>query len=202
MITAAMVQAVAPRAEQPDEWAGHFNDLLPLYGFSAIGGVGSFLGQTAHESCGFTRLVENLNYSAEGLMGTWPSRFPSARAKAYARQPELIANFVYASRNGNGAPSSGDGWRFRGRGLIQITGRDNYEAAAAALHLPLAYLLDYAETPRGAVEVSAWWWQAHGCHEIWRDTTRLTRRINGALKGLDERVQLTATAQQALLAAA
>jgi len=100
--------------------------------------MAAFLAQVAHESSELNVLAENLNYSAAGLRATWPKRFTSdAQARSYARQPERIANFVYTSRLGNGDEKSGDGWRFRGRGLLQLTGRSQYRAAGAELDLPL-----------------------------------------------------------------
>lgn len=126
----------------------------------------AFLAQIGHESGQLRRLVENLNYSAEALVRTWPSRFTAQNAGAYARQPEKIANRVYGGRMGNGPEASGDGWRYRGRGLIQLTGRDNYRAAAQALGLPLLENPELLEQPEHAAQSAAWWWATHGLNEL------------------------------------
>lgn len=128
--------------------------------------LSAFLAQIGHESGQLRVLVENLNYSAEALVRTWPSRFTAQTAQAYARQPEKIANRVYSGRMGNGPESSGDGWRHRGRGLIQLTGRDNYRAAGAALGLPLEEQPELLEQADHAAQSAAWWWAKHGLNEL------------------------------------
>ena len=126
----------------------------------------AFLTQVGHESGQLRVLVENLNYSAEALVRTWPTRFTAETAQAYARQPEMISNRVYGGRIGNGPESSGDGWRYRGRGLIQLTGRDNYRAAGAALRLPLEDQPELLEQAEHAAQSAAWWWAKHGLNEL------------------------------------
>ncbi|UVM53476.1 glycoside hydrolase family 19 protein [Pseudomonas sp. B21-012] len=126
--------------------------------------VAAFLAQVGHESGQLRNLVENLNYSAEALVRTWPSRFTAASAAACARQPEKIANNVYSGRMGNTRP--GDGWRYRGRGLIQLTGRSNYVAAGAGLALPLEDNPELLEQPEHAAMSAAWWWSTHGLNEL------------------------------------
>lgn len=126
----------------------------------------AFLAQVGHESGQLRRLVENLNYSAEALVRTWPSRFTEQNAGAYVRQPEKIANRVYGGRMGNGPEASGDGWRYRGRGLIQLTGRDNYRAASQALGLSLLENPELLEQPEHAAQSAAWWWATHGLNEL------------------------------------
>lgn len=128
--------------------------------------MAAFLAQVGHESGQLRSLVENLNYSAEALVRTWPSRFTAQTAGAYARQPEKIANRVYAGRMGNGPEPSGDGWRYRGRGLIQLTGRDNHQAAGLALGLPLVEQPDLLEQAEHAAQSAAWWWAKHGLTEL------------------------------------
>ncbi|MEJ5862097.1 glycoside hydrolase family 19 protein [Pseudomonas farsensis] len=128
--------------------------------------MAAFLAQIGHESGQLRNLVENLNYSAEALVRTWPTRLTSQSAGAYARQPEKIANRVYGGRMGNGPESSGDGWRFRGRGLIQLTGRDNYRAAGLALGLPLVEQPELLEQAEYAAQSAAWWWAQHGLNEL------------------------------------
>ncbi|MGC5702946.1 glycoside hydrolase family 19 protein [Pseudomonas sp. NFXW11] len=126
--------------------------------------MAAFIAQVGHESGQLTRMVENLNYSAQGLLTTWPSRFTAQTAAAVARQPEQIANIVYAGRMGNTLP--GDGWKYRGRGLIQLTGRSNYHAAAGGLGLPLEEQPELLEQPEQAAQSAAWWWAAHGLNEL------------------------------------
>jgi putative chitinase len=118
----------------------------------------AFLAQCAHESGLFSAVRENLNYSADGLLRTFPRHFTAAQAQDYARQPERIANRVYANRMGNGAETSGDGWAYRGRGLIQLTGKNNYTAAGRGLNRDLVTDPSYLETPEGAARSAAWFW--------------------------------------------
>lgn len=125
-----------------------------------------FLAQIGHESGQLRVLVENLNYSADALVRTWPSRFTAQTAPAYARQPEKIANRVYGGRMGNGPESSGDGWRYRGRGLIQLTGRNNYRAAGTELGLLLEDQPELLEQAEHAAQSAAWWWAKHGLNEL------------------------------------
>ncbi|HBO5255429.1 glycoside hydrolase family 19 protein [Pseudomonas aeruginosa] len=166
----------------------------------------AFLAQVGHESAQLTRLVENLNYSAQGLANTWPSRYrgadgrPNALALNLARHPEAVANNTYANRNGNGDESSGDGWRFRGRGLLQITGRKNYRAAGAGLGQPLEQEPELLEQPEWAAISAAWWWASHGLNDL-ADSGRfslITRTINGGMNGQDERVELWERAKAVL----
>ncbi|MBC2659825.1 glycoside hydrolase family 19 protein [Pseudomonas sp. MSSRFD41] len=126
----------------------------------------AFLAQVGHESGQLRSLVESLNYSAEALARTWPNRFTPQTAGAYARQPEKIANKVYGGRMGNGPEASGDGWRFRGRGLLQVTGRSNYRAAGEGLGLPLEAQPELLEQAENAAQSAAWWWAQHGLNEL------------------------------------
>lgn len=128
--------------------------------------LAAFIAQVGHESGQLRNLAENLNYSADALARVWPSRFTAQTALTYARQPEKIANKVYGGRMGNGPEASGDGWRYRGRGLIQITGRDNYRAAAEALGLPLLDEPQLLEQAEHAAQSAAWWWKARGLNEL------------------------------------
>ncbi|MCU9946880.1 glycoside hydrolase family 19 protein [Pseudomonas sp. PDM13] len=166
----------------------------------------AFLAQCAHESAGFSRFAENLNYSAAGLAATWPGRFrgadgqPNALALVYQRRPAVIASYVYANRMGNGDEESGDGWRFRGRGLLQITGRGMYQRCGDALGLPLLEQPDLLLQPEQAVLSAAWFWQSNGLNAL-ADAgafEAITRRINGGLNGLAERKALWLKAQEAL----
>jgi len=126
----------------------------------------AFLAQVGHESGQLRNLVENLNYSGEALVKIWPTRFTSQTAPGYARQPEKIANKVYGGRMGNGPESSGDGWQYRGRGLLQVTGRSNYRAAGAGLGLPLEDDPGLLEQAEHAAQSAAWWWAKHGLNEM------------------------------------
>src|SRR5262249_45263268 len=138
LLNSAQLAQVMPRAPNPNVWSAVLDDAMAEFEINTAIRAAAFLAQVAQESGELNTLVENLNYSAAGLRATWPNRFTSsAMANAYARQPERIADFVYAGRLGNGNEASGDGWRFRGRGLLQITGRSNYQAVGQAIGLPL-----------------------------------------------------------------
>lgn len=153
-----------------------------------------FLAQTATETGGFRALSENLNYSVAGLMATWPTRFATrAVAEDYAMQPEKLANAVYANRLGNGPPESGDGWRFRGRGLIQLTGRDNYVARARETGLPLVADPAMAADPAVSVRIACAYWLSRNIHGAADadDIVRVRRLVNGGQHGLaDARIYL------------
>ena len=152
----------------------------------------AFIAQVGHESGQLRNLVENLNYSAEALVRTWPNRFTAQTAGAYARQPEKIANKVYGGRMGNGPEDSGDGFRYRGRGLIQLTGRSNYRAAGEGLGLPLEAQPELLEQAEHAAQSAAWWWAAHGLNDLADkgDFLTITKRINGGTNGLADRQAL------------
>lgn len=152
----------------------------------------AFLAQIGHESGSFKFVQENLNYSADGLLKIFRKYFTPAEAKKYARKPELIASRVYANRMGNGNEASGDGWKFKGRGLIQITGKNNYTALAAFLTKSLDDTVKYLETSEGAVVSAAWFWAANNLNR-WadaQDMVSLTRRINGGTHGMTDRMAI------------
>lgn len=164
----------------------------------------AFIAQIAHESMGLTRLVENLNYSAPRLRQVWPRRFPTdAVANAFARQPEKLANSVYANRNGNGPPESGDGFRYRGRGFIQLTGRANYREFGRLLGADLEGNPDLAAEPPVAFRVAAAFFKSRGCNELadQQAITAMTKRINGGTVGLHERIALFGKAKRVFQAA-
>ncbi|MGY2160982.1 glycoside hydrolase family 19 protein, partial [Pseudomonas tolaasii] len=156
------------------------------------------IAQVGHESGQLTRLVENLNYSADGLMKTWPSRFDLPRATAAARKPEQIANIAYGGRMGNAAP--GDGWKYRGRGLIQVTGKSNYTACGDALGLDLASSPERLEQPQYAALSAAWYWATNGLNTLadGGDLKGITQRINGGQTGAADRADLYARALKVL----
>lgn len=151
------------------EWTDVLNEFLPKYSIDSPQRIAAFLAQTLHESANFTALRENLNYGVTGLVTTWPKRFTTPElANKYARQPEMIANYVYANRMGNGDESTGDGWKYRGRGLIQLTGKDNYTRFANSIGMSLDEVTDYLETKQGAVDAACWYWTENNLNK-WVD---------------------------------
>jgi len=193
MVTLDLLQKIAPKTKvatlekfvDPMNYVAEHYDML-----ENKKRIAAFLAQTAHESGGFSVVQENLNYSAKGLMGIFKKYFPNEElAKQYERKPEKIANRVYANRMKNGPEESGDGWAFRGRGLIQLTGRDNYTRFAKAVGKDIVEAVRYLETPEGAVVSAGWFWDTNKlniyCDKD--DFTGLTKRINGGTIGLADR---------------
>jgi putative chitinase len=172
------------------QWYHALSMILPDYNIDTVPRVAAFVAQCAHESANFKFLKENLNYKAESLMRVWPSRFPNMDvARQYAMQPEKIANKVYCDRMGNGPESSGDGWRYAGKGLIQLTGKDNYTRFAESIETPVEEIPDYLGTFEGAVQSACWFWEVNGLNQ-WADAgdiLTLTKRINGGVIGLEDR---------------
>jgi putative chitinase len=167
-----------------------FNTVLPRYDITTVERVAAFLAQCGHESADFTVLKENLNYSAEGLNKVFPKRFPTvAAAQPYNRNPEKIANKIYADRMGNGPEASGEGYKYRGRGAIQLTGKENYSKFAASLGMDLTAAVAYCETLEGAIESACWFWNTNKLNDIAdkNDIVTLTKRINGGTIGLEDR---------------
>lgn len=176
------------------EWVDALNQTFDRFGISSPVQQAAFIGQCGHECGNFRILEENLNYKAATLMRLWPKRFPTQEvANAYAGNPKKIANMVYANRMGNRDESSGDGWRFRGRGCIQLTGSDNYHHAGKSLGVDLWADPDLAAKPQYAALTAGWFWSTHKCNEIaqTQDWTRLTKIINGGTFGLEERIAHT-----------
>jgi putative chitinase len=173
------------------KWADPLQAVFDKYNINTALRQASFIGQCQHESNNFRVLEENLHYSADGLMRVWPSRFNSrVVAEAYANQPEKIANKVYAGRMGNGTEETGDGWAYHGRGLIQLTGRDNYKNCGDALGLALITNPELLAMPKGACLSAGWFWNKHGLNELAdaKDFETMTKRINGGTLGLDDRI--------------
>jgi putative chitinase len=197
------LQAVAPRLTSADRaaWISALAEPLLAAGITTPRRVAAFLGQCSAESGGLHQLEENLNYSATRLCEVWPNRFPNAEAAgACAMNPEALANRVYANRMGNGDEASGDGWRFRGRGLIQITGRTAYVNFAEATNMTLDQAVDHAVTQAGAASSAAWFWTTHELNTLadaW-SIDLLTRKINGSATGAAERSRLCEAALQAI----
>ena len=189
MITSEMLQKLQIK-KNSIEWAEILNNLLPKYDIDSPQRIAAFIAQCSHESGHFEKLIENLNYSAKGLVMTWPKRFTSPElANRYDRQPEMIANFVYANRLGNGDESSGDGWKYRGRGLIQLTGKYNYQKFADAVGMDLEQVTRYLETKQGAAEAACLFWKNNKLNSYADvgDIKGMTKVINGGYIGLPER---------------
>lgn len=175
-----------------NEWYEAMAQLLPDYDINTAQRVAAFIAQCAHESGGFRILKENLNYRAESLMRVWPRHFPTIEiARQYAHNQQRIANRAYANRMGNGPEESGDGWRFCGRGLIQLTGRDNYEAFAESIETPVEEIPEYLMTFEGAVQSACWFWETNNLNRFADvgDIRGLTRAINGGEIGLSDRIK-------------
>ena len=182
-------------SDNPDNWYDALCELLPKYGITTERRVAHFLSQCAHESGGFKRLEENLNYSAKALRAVFGRYFgdaPKADADEYARNPEMIANRVYNDtyrKYKMGNVNEGDGWRFRGRGLKQLTGRYNYTKFGESVGMTAEEAAEYVATPAGAIESACWFWDTNNLNEI-ADTdnvVKMTKKINGGNIGLEDR---------------
>lgn len=189
MITTDQLSQIIPHNKEPHIWTNFINEFCEKYGINTPIRLAAFLAQTAHESADYTQLHENLNYSAAQLVKTWPKRFTSKTAAAYAKKPEKIANKVYANRMGNGSEASGDGYKFRGRGLIQLTGKDNYTQFGSALNMTAEQATDYCSTQKGAFESGCWYWRANNLNKFADadDIVGMTEAINGGTIGLVDR---------------
>jgi putative chitinase len=173
------------------EWADPLSETFARFGINSPVQQAAFIGQCGHECGQFRILEENLNYRAATLMRLWPKRFPTLEiANAYAGNPKKIANMVYANRMGNRDEASGDGYRFRGRGCIQLTGSTNYFNAGKALGVDFWADPDLVATPKYAALTAGWFWSTHKCNEASeaQDWTRLTKIINGGVIGLQDRI--------------
>jgi putative chitinase len=185
--------ASALTAEQRIQYLGPLNAATDEFAINTPLRLSAFLAQTAHESQNFTRLTENLNYSAKRLTQVWPKRFPTIeKAQQYANNPEKLANFTYGGRNGNGPEASGDGWKYRGRGFIQITGRSNYQSCGDGLGVDLIQDPDKLVQPEFAFRSAAWFWNSRKLNEPADvgNMEKITIAINGGKVGLDERIKL------------
>jgi len=173
-----------------EQWFEALNTNLPTYEINTVERVSAFIAQCAHESGGFRRLKENLNYKWESLRRVFPKYFPTDDvAQEYAHKPEQIANRVYGGRMGNGDESTGDGFRYCGRGLIQLTGRNNYTKFAESIHMAVEEVPTLLETYDGAVKSACWFWQTNNLNQ-WADVgdiVTMTKRINGGTIGLEDR---------------
>lgn len=163
--------------------------------------IDDFLGQVLHESAMLEHLEENLNYSAERLTQVWPTRFPTVEdAEPYARNPVALANNVYYKRLGN--DERGDGWKFRGRGVIQVTGKSNYATVARLTGIDCLNTPELLAEPMYALRSAIAWWEGHVPDEAMGNITKVTRRVNGGTNGLAHRTQITADAAAAIGAGA
>jgi len=172
-----------------DQYVEPLNNALQQFQINNPERIAMFMAQVGHESGGLTQIQENLNYRADRLPVVFPRYFRDVNPNAYARNPEKIANRVYANRMGNGPESSGDGYRYRGRGLIQLTGHDNYARFANDMGMSIEEAVEYLSTPEGAAMSAAWFWSKNGLNEIADrgDVVAATKRINGGTIGLADR---------------
>jgi putative chitinase len=213
------IVAAGVKRATAEKWADAVANACAEFSISTPQRIAGFLSQCAHESGGFERLQENLNYSADGMAGIWPKRFavlgpdgkpvkkdgknqPNKFALALHRKPEMIANVVYSNRMGNGPTESGEGWKYRGRGLKQLTGKDNHRACSAGLGVDLVSNPDLLLEPVYAARSAAWFWSTNKCNAFAdaEDIEGLTRKINGGLIGIDDRKKRYASAMQSMQA--
>lgn len=183
-VTPELLARAMPRCHEPKAWARSFDDAVEFFG---VNNIAMLLAQVGHESADLTQLEESLYYTASRMMQVWPGRFPTAAsAQPYARNPEALANNVYANRMGNGPPESGDGYRYRGRGPIQLTGKDNYQRFATAINdtTPLAHPDSLATPAMGALS-ACWFYSTNVPNGA--DIVLATLRINGGQHGLADR---------------
>lgn len=194
-LTLQQLKQLLPKNPYVDHWHQALEQLLPDYEINTPQRIAAFVAQCSHESAGFTALKENLNYKAATLRKIFPKYFPTDDlANAYANMPnkqEAIANRVYASRMGNGDEHSGDGYRYCGRGLIQLTGKSNYQAFADSLEMNVEDVPEYLATFEGAAQSACWFWESNNLNQ-WADKgdiLTLTKRINGGTIGLEDRIK-------------
>lgn len=184
--------AIISKNPHADHWFEALCEVLPDYDINTVPRVAAFLAQTAHESGGYRAIKENLNYRAATLRKVFPKYFPNDEiANAYAGKPEMIANRVYGGRMGNGDEHSGDGFKYCGRGLIQLTGKDNYTRYAQSLEISEEEAAEHLTTFEGCVQSAAWFWEANNLNQ-WADKgdiLTLTKRINGGTIGLEDRIK-------------
>ena len=183
-------------------WHDAMQRVLPKWNINTVERVAGFIAQTAHESGGYTVLTENLNYSAEALDKIFPKYFKRAgrNAKDYHRQPEKIANVIYADRMNNGNENSGDGWRFRGGGILQLTGRYNYTEFGKAEDMSAEEATEFVRSPIGALASACWFWNTNNINKYCdaQDIVGMTKRINGGTIGLEDRKKHYAHALEVL----
>lgn len=196
MITADQFHHLFPKAQDPESWAASMQEVFPTYDINTPQRVAAFLAQCGHESGGWTVFEENLNYSAQGLNSIFKKYFPTIEsAQPYARHPEMIANKIYANRMGNGGPETGDGYKYRGRGPIQLTGKDNYRAFAKEMFDDWENIFenpDWVTADRDFALMSAiWFWNKNklNAQADSGDIKLMTKKINGGYIGLEDRIK-------------
>lgn len=194
-LTKEQLKQLLPKNPYIDHWHHALSQLLPDYEINTPQRIAAFMAQCAHESGGFTALKENLNYKPATLRKLFGKYFPTdALAEEYCAKPnkqEAIANRVYASRMGNGDEASGDGYKYCGRGLIQLTGKSNYVAFADSLQISPEEASEYLATFEGAAQSACWFWENNNLNQ-WADKgdiVTLTKKINGGTIGLDDRIK-------------
>ena len=196
MITLEQFSAMIQRCKNPEDWYDAAVPMFEKYEINTPNRIAGFMAQCAHESADFTRLEENLTYSEKALNAVFGRYFGEGKrnAKEYARNPEKIANYVYqdefrSKRGAMGNVNDGDGWRFRGRGIKQLTGRNNYTAFGKTIGMSAEETAEYVATPKGALESACWFWKTNKLDK-WADkgdNVGLTKKINGGTIGLDDR---------------
>jgi putative chitinase len=172
-----------------EQYVEYLNDVMSFYEINNKQRISMFLAQVGHESGGLRTIKENLMYSADRLKVIFPKYFRGVDPSAYARNPEKIANRVYASRMGNGDEASGDGYRYCGRGLIQLTGKSNYQAFATDMNMSLEEATEWLKDPEGATWSAGWFWDSRELNQ-WADkgdVLTVTKKINGGTIGLKDR---------------
>jgi putative chitinase len=200
-ITTQIVQAgCGSSVLRAAQWVAPLQAACDKYQINAPLRVAAFLAQCGVESARLTAVSENLNYSAAGLLSTFPTHFDEAEAEQYANKPPMIANRVYANRYGNGDEASGDGWTYRARALIGITFHDNYVLCGLGIDLPLLDQPELLEQPANSATAAAWWWANHNLNALAdaQQFQQITRAINGGLNGYSERLALYTAAKAAL----
>ena len=172
-------------------WLEPLKEVFKEFDISTPARQAAFIGQCQHESNNFKSLEENLNYSKSALCRVWPSRFTPEVAEEYARKPEKIANKVYSNRMGNGTEESGEGWKYRGRGVIQLTGKNNYRNCGEAIGVDLLSNPERLLEPKYAVLSAGWYWNKKNLNSYAdiQDWRSLTKAINGGYNGLDDRIK-------------
>lgn len=193
MINIDIFKRVFPACKNPEEMCNLLDNILPAAGIDTKNRVAGFLAQCGHESGGFSIMSENLNYSAKGLLGVFPKYFNAQTAAEYERKPEKIANKVYANRMGNGDESSGDGFKYRGRGLIMTTGKENYGKLGEYVGEDLVSNPDIvSEDLSVAIKSAIWFWNKNNLNKYCDngDIEGLTKKINGGLNGYNDRKKI------------
>lgn len=191
-LTKEQLKQLLPKNPYINQWHNALSQLLPDYEINTPKRIAAFMAQCAHESGEFVFLSENLNYKAESLMKIFGKYFPDmTTAKAYEKKPEKIANKIYANRMGNGDEASGDGFKYRGRGLIQLTGKTNYSWFAASLEISPEEAAEYMQTFEGAAQSACWFWETNKLNDLADkgDIVKMTKVINGGTIGLDDRIK-------------